>query len=298
MSLSIQGRNRFAEPMEGVGLVTEGGGQRGAFTAGVLDSWQVARFNPFEILIGTSAGAQNIASFLSQQVGYAYSLISDLTTTREFFNPWRAFTGNNVLDLDWYFNMAEERMYQFDAEVAQQNALSRKVRFSASDIRNFSTQLIDPLEVGWLESLRLSSAIPYLYRSKSLVDGGVTAPIPVIDAHQAGAEVIVVIRTATHTHSPIQQGLHHIKPLLCRAQRCPEFIRLVDEHETAYSEAEAFMQSPPQGVRIFEIRPEKPLATRALGSSKAAVMDDYKYGFLLGQRFLESKSSLPFGPKQ
>ena len=63
-------------PNAGLALVAEGGGQRGAFTAGVLDSWLISNFNPFGILIGTSAGAQNIASYLSKQTGYAYSLIS------------------------------------------------------------------------------------------------------------------------------------------------------------------------------------------------------------------------------
>ncbi len=38
-------------------LVCEGGGQRGIFTAGVLDEFQRAGFNPFDLLIGTSAGA-------------------------------------------------------------------------------------------------------------------------------------------------------------------------------------------------------------------------------------------------
>jgi len=95
--------NAYSTPLTGLGLVAEGGGQRGAFTAGVLDSWQIVHFNPFEILIGTSAGAQNIASYVSKQTGYAYTLISDLTRQNAFFNPWRLFTGKNVMDLDWYF---------------------------------------------------------------------------------------------------------------------------------------------------------------------------------------------------
>ncbi len=40
-----------------IALVTEGGGQRGIFTAGVLDAFLRADFNPFDLLIGTSAGS-------------------------------------------------------------------------------------------------------------------------------------------------------------------------------------------------------------------------------------------------
>ncbi len=39
-----------------IALVCEGGGQRGIFTAGVLDEFMRAQFNPFDLYLGTSAG--------------------------------------------------------------------------------------------------------------------------------------------------------------------------------------------------------------------------------------------------
>lgn len=47
-------------------LIAEGGGQRGIFTAGVLDAWLENDFDPFELFIGTSAGSQNLTSYLSR----------------------------------------------------------------------------------------------------------------------------------------------------------------------------------------------------------------------------------------
>jgi predicted patatin/cPLA2 family phospholipase len=44
-------------------LVCEGSGQRGVFTAGVLDEFQRTLFNPFDPMIDTSAGAQNLSAF-------------------------------------------------------------------------------------------------------------------------------------------------------------------------------------------------------------------------------------------
>lgn len=40
-----------------IALVVQGGGQRGIFTAGVFDAFLEAGFDPFELYIGTSAGA-------------------------------------------------------------------------------------------------------------------------------------------------------------------------------------------------------------------------------------------------
>ena len=36
-----------------VALIAEGGGQRGIFTAGVLDAWLEQNYDPFDLFIGT-----------------------------------------------------------------------------------------------------------------------------------------------------------------------------------------------------------------------------------------------------
>ena len=71
-------------------LVCEGGGQRGIFTAGVLDEFMRAQFNPFDLYFGTSAGAQNLSAYVCNQPGYARKVIMRYTTSKEFFNPVRS----------------------------------------------------------------------------------------------------------------------------------------------------------------------------------------------------------------
>ncbi len=72
-----------------IALVCEGGGQRGIFTAGVLDEFMRAQFNPFDLYLGTSAGAQNLSAYICNQPGYARKVIMRYTTKREFFDPLR-----------------------------------------------------------------------------------------------------------------------------------------------------------------------------------------------------------------
>lgn len=73
-------------------LVCEGG-QRGIFTAGVLDEFMRAQFNPFDLYFGTSAGAQNLSAYVCNQPGYARKVIMRYTTSKEFFNPVRFVRG-------------------------------------------------------------------------------------------------------------------------------------------------------------------------------------------------------------
>ena len=57
--------------MENTAIIAEGGGQRGIYTAGVLDAFLHFGFNPFTMGIGVSAGAQNLFSYFLEQPGYA-----------------------------------------------------------------------------------------------------------------------------------------------------------------------------------------------------------------------------------
>src|SRR5213076_1427748 len=88
-----------------IALVCEGGGQRGIFTAGVLDEFQRARFNPFQLMLGTSAGEQNLSAFVCGQPGYARRVITRYTTSKLFFDPLRFVRGGNLIDLDWLIDI-------------------------------------------------------------------------------------------------------------------------------------------------------------------------------------------------
>ena len=65
-------------------LVTQGGGQRGIFTAGVLDAFLENKFDPFSLYVGTSAGALNLSSYISRQSNLAKEFILDFSSQRNF----------------------------------------------------------------------------------------------------------------------------------------------------------------------------------------------------------------------
>ena len=104
-----------------IALVCEGGGQRGIFTAGVLDEFQRARFNPFQLMLGTSAGAQNLSAFVCGQPGYARRVITRYTTSKLFFDPLRFVRGGNLIDLDWLIDItrSEFPLAMSSAEVSR-----------------------------------------------------------------------------------------------------------------------------------------------------------------------------------
>lgn len=147
-------------------LVAEGGGQRGIFTAGVLDTWLEHNFDPFDILIGTSAGSQNLTSFVARQKGYAKRLIRGLTRHKRFFQLSRGFLGKHIVDLDWYFDKTKEAKRKLDFDAATQNVNGREILFTATNIRDRKAYLLNPLTHTnqWLDLIKASSALPFLYK--------------------------------------------------------------------------------------------------------------------------------------
>lgn len=288
----------YSDVVNGLALVAEGGGQKGVFTAGVLDSWLVEKFNPFQILVGTSAGAQNIASYMSEQTGFAYSAISHLTMDDRFFSLMSGLRGKSALNLDWYFKQVKSPTYRLDISRAKQNAQHRKLRFATTSLERVKTQMLNPEESGWIKSLKASSAIPLLYRpgvkvkGEAYIDGGVTAPVPVREAYEEGAKKAVVIRTSKTADSPLTQFIGRTRPVFNKTNWYPRTLKWLDAHEYSYEQSQAFIERPPEDLKIVEIYPPRPLRSKILGSSPEDLVADYRMGFEVGKQFLLNKETL------
>ncbi|WGL94681.1 patatin-like phospholipase family protein [Arsenophonus nasoniae] len=278
-----------------IALVCEGGGQRGIFTAGVLDEFLRVGFNPFDIMVGTSAGAQNLSAYLCQQRGYARKVITDYTTKSQFFSPLRFIRGGHMIDLDWLIDITSRELpLDFSKGLSCLNS-GRQFLISACRYEDFSPVYFQPTQDSWLDIIRASSAIPGFYRQGAVFngqlyhDGGITASIPVEEAYRRGAKTIVVIRT-------VPSGIYYTSEWLKRMTRWLEhrnirrMAKMIKVHIKSYQQTQKFIAAPPPGIQIFEIYPPKPLMSCALGSRAANLNSDYHIGRQCGRYFLTSLS--------
>ncbi|MGO2508224.1 MAG: patatin-like phospholipase family protein [Vibrio hibernica] len=182
-------------------LVAQGGGQKGIFTTGVLDSLLAASVDPFDVFYGTSAGALNITSFLARQVGLGKAFITDLTTTPDFFRLFAHVRNKQRLNLDWAFEQLHSPPYWLDMDVARYSLGERDAFAAVTNITDLHDEYLPIMVTDWLDVLRATCAIPGLYRKEvqingnRYIDGGVSASIPAQEAWRQGARLISVIRT-------------------------------------------------------------------------------------------------------
>ncbi|CAB9493289.1 patatin-like phospholipase family protein [Alteromonas macleodii] len=306
---STNARNAENSANSKVALVAEGGGQRGIFTAGVLDTWLDAGHDPFDILIGTSAGSQNLTSFVARQKGYAKRLIRGLTRHKRFFQMGRGLMGKHIVDLDWYFDKTQEANRLLDLDTAKSNVADREILFTATNARDRKAYFLNPMKSqnNWVELIKASSALPLLYKqgvplhteieakqaanTDFYLDGGLAAPLPVTEAYNRGATKIVVIRTVDEGFQAQSPWLQKLSAVMCATGTCPKTIDYLLQHEHAYQKELAFIENPPEGVEVIQIFAPNKLQSKLLGSTDAQLRHDYNLGKKAGIAFLEAESA-------
>lgn len=275
-----------------VALVCEGGGQRGIFTAGVLDAFMAEGYDPFQIMIGASAGAQNLSAFTCDAAGYAREMIVDYTTRSNFFRPLDFVRGGDLVDLDWYFDVLADE-HPLDISTGRRRLGCRDLLFSSTRARDVQACYFDPQEVDWMTGMKASSAIPLFYRAgvdwqgERYQDGGIADAIPVQEAYRRGARTIVVIRTVPQHSKFSLRWADRLESWIGR-ERLGEMMQIVRAHERCYTDTQAFIKAPPPDAQVIEIYPSRPLESRVLGSNRSQLEQDYQLGLRCGRYFLHS----------
>jgi predicted patatin/cPLA2 family phospholipase len=302
-----------------IALVAEGGGQRGIFTAGVLDAWLERDFDPFDIFIGTSSGSQNITSFLSREKGYACRVILGLSCNKRFCQLSRGLKKGNIVDLDWYFESTTEGSYALDFTAARKSLGQRELLITATNSRNRESYYLTPSGNNnyWRQLLKASSAFPLLYRdgvklsafsspssisttesrdkfpqADFYLDGGLSAPLPVRQAYERGARKIVVIRTVNADFNTQATWALKLMSWLNDSAYCPKSIDYLNQYMKAYQQELSFIANPPNDVEIIQIFAEDHLHSHLLNSTREDLQHDYNAGINAGAAFLQSHSSL------
>lgn len=270
-------------------LVLEGGGMRGIFSAGVLDAFYEEGFDPFDLYIGVSAGACNLSSHLAGQHLRNHFIMTELMTRPEFISPAKFLSGGHWMDLDWLWDTIAVQ-WPLDVPSILRHLKKRKREFLivATDADTGGPLYLQPNGAAMLHTLKVSSAVPLLYRGfpeaggRPATDGGVSDPIPVREAWRRGARTIVAVRTRPPEYVK-KRGLETAVSYLAFRGR-KGLARAVLRQPDVYAEGVRFLHGPPEGTRVIEIAPERPLRTGRTTQDRDALEADYRLGLQMGRQ--------------
>ena len=258
---------------------------RGIFAAGVLDVFLEDGFDPFDVAIGSSAGACNLASHLAGQHGRNRRCYLTQMRRREFSDARRFLRGGHWLDIDYLWD-AFGREDPLDV-AAVVRARTRLV-VGTTSVASGEPTFFSPTADNMIEVLRASSAVPLLYRKfvdlngALYTDGGVSAPIPVEEAYRRGARRILVIRSRPADFpGPSRVECSFVAAALRRHRMLAlAFLR----YRTVYAASLAFVRSPPADCTVVHVAPEQHLKTSRITTDASTLESDYARGRAAGVR--------------
>lgn len=94
---------------DNIGLILEGGGMRGVYTAGVLDFFLDKEIE-FKSCYGVSAGSVNACSYLSKQRGRAFSVDVDYLDDKNYASAYNLITTGNFFGTEMCYHMIPESL--------------------------------------------------------------------------------------------------------------------------------------------------------------------------------------------
>jgi predicted patatin/cPLA2 family phospholipase len=260
---------------------------RGIFSAGVLDVLLEHGLVDFDLAIGTSAGACNLASFLAKQYKRNLRCYTDVMTRPQLFSLLRAVRGGHYMDLDWLWERLAVEIPLDQTSIERNRTQLVSV---ATCAKSGKTLYLTHCAPNIHDELKAGCALPLLYRGPvrvgalEVVDGGLTDPIPVEEAYRRGARRLVVIRSRPSAFVKRDNLASLVLPALLPLE--PALVRAMRSTASHYRRAVRFLRSPPSDAEIVHIAPPQPLKSNRTTQKLSPLQADYALGCEVAQRSL------------
>lgn len=276
--LPMKGRSNMENQ---VGLVLEGGGMRGVYTAGILEYFLESQLF-FPYVIGVSAGACNAASYLSKQKGRNKTVTIEYASDPRYISWRNYFRNRQFFGMDFIFDEIPNNHvpYHYDVfynspsefVVGTTDCLTGEpVYFKKQDYKK------DLLTV-----LRASSSLPFIapevrFKDKILLDGGISDPIPLKKAQQDGFAKNIVILTRNKGYLKKPSKFHYLVN-----RKYPEYKGLqqsLKNRYQTYNETVEYLEMEEKKGNVLIIRPTQPLKVGRMERNPHRLEELYNQGY-------------------
>lgn len=264
------------------GLVLQGGGMRGIYTAGVLDVFLEQGVTGFDTVVGVSAGAIHGASYISGQAGRNIRYFTEFCGDKRFMSLRSWITTGNLFSVEFGYHEIPEKLYPFDEAAFEANpahfyVVCTNVETGNPVYHHCATMLGDDLEY-----LRASASLPLAAQvvsvdGKKLLDGGISDGIPLAWARRSGCgrAVVVLTRPAGHRKTPENSDA------LYRAvygRSYPALVHCMADQAESYNATMEYIEAAEAAGECFVIRPTQDLQVSRTERDAARLREQYALG--------------------
>ena len=264
--------------MSKTGLVLEGGGFRGIYTAGVLDVFLDEGMG-FDGVIGVSAGAIHGCSYVSGQRGRSIRYYKKYCGDPRMMSIRNWLKTGNAVDTDFCYHQLPEVLDKFDEQAFTANPTAYYV--TCTNLETGKAEYFHLKEMHReIDYLRASASLPYFSQivelgGKKYLDGGCADSVPVDAFENMGyrRNVVVLTQPAGYRKKPEFQLAAKLV-----YRKYPAFAKvLINRHEDYNRQMDRLEELEQQG-RIFIIRPSSKLDIGRMENDVNKVQAVYELG--------------------
>lgn len=270
------------------GLVLEGGGVRGIYTAGILDVFMENGLG-FDGVVGVSAGAIHGCSFLSGQKGRSIRYYKKYSGDPRFMSLRSFITTGDFVGVDFCYHELPEQLDVYDFDEFKRRGVPFYAVCTNVETGQAEYMLIsDMLEQ--IDYIRASASLPYFSRiveinGKKYLDGGCSDSIPVSAFQKMGYERNVVILTR-HSEYRKKPEMEKLAKIVYR--KYPAFIEALRKRHIVYNQTTAEIAEMEKAGSIFVIRPDSALDIGRLETDPEKIQKIYDIGRRDAEKHMES----------
>lgn len=248
-----------------VGLVLEGGGMRGVYTAGVLDALINQNYCA-DYLIGVSAGCTNGASYISWQKERGMRTNINYIDDKRYLSFSSYLKTGSLFGMDFLFYDIPEKLDPFDYDSCFKSKCDYRVgvtNIETGKEEYFGKEALkkEDRNIVLRASVSLPIASPIVeIKGKKYLDGGIGDPIPIRRAFEEGCDKVIVVLTRDRGYrKEASKGKLFFKLMY---RKYPKLIELLCNRHERYNETLEYIQKMEKEGKAFVVAPEKPIEYR------------------------------------
>ena len=267
--------------MKKVGMVLEGGGLRGLYTAGVLDTLMNNNIK-IDGIIGTSAGALFGVNYYSNQKGRVLRYNKKYCNDKRYMSMLSFLLTGNYINKNFAFYKMSNELDKFDND----EYIKEERNFYAvlTDIETGKPEYIkitNPIEQ--MEYLRATSAIPVISKivkidNKKYLDGGVSDSIALSKLESLDYKKIIVVETQPKDYRKTPFSKTKEKFIKLRYFRYPKLVDAIINRYKNYNKVKEKIIEKENNKEIFVIRPSRPLGIDMKCKNETKYQEIYDLG--------------------
>ncbi len=272
------------------GLVLEGGGLRGIYTAGVLDVFMENNIT-VDGVIGVSAGAIHGATYVANQPGRNIRYNLKYRKDKHYMSLYSLITTGDLCGKDFCYRELPDELDPFDYETFKNSPMKMYVGCS-----NLETGEAEYLECKDLEDekdmdkLRASASLPLVSQivevdGMKLLDGGVSDSIPIFAFRRMGYRKNIVVLTRPEGYIKGEDKMLKIEAI--KYKEYPEFVKRMYMRHRYYNKTLEKLLELERAGEVFIIRPSRDMHISRLEKNLDKIQDVYELGVSDAQEKLQ-----------